>query len=145
LACGEAGTPRLPRKAPARSVGVPRGYTRLRLSGCGSRIAIVKRPFLGPNPGFSLREVISPSPNVVEFLGRRPHRRRIWLCGAPWPWLAAAGGPRQLCGMQCFFRSPAPNIDLAGWGIRPGPLGAEDLLLSDGSECVGLAQGGRGS
>lgn len=55
----------------------PRAVTRLRLSCCLFRIALVKRPFLGPNPGFSLRGVRPPSPNVVVFLCRRPHRPRV--------------------------------------------------------------------
>lgn len=90
--------------------------------------APVKRPFSGPNLGFSLMGWDPPFPNVVVFLCRRLHRPRIWLCGAPWPWLAAAGGPPLLRGPVLFLPAKLSQCGPdTGQGMGSGTAGAENL------------------
>lgn len=88
-------------RRPGRRGGSPRGHPARPPSGPPSGLALVKRPFPGPEAGFGPRGVRPPSPNVVVSLRRRPRPPRAWWCGAPRPWPQPPAAP---------FRGSAPSV-----------------------------------
>lgn len=124
-----------PRGCPALPVLLPVGF------------APVKRPFSGPNLGFSIMgRDLPPQMSLCPFVGGSIHRAS-GCAGAPWPWLAAAGRPPLLRSPQYHSSRPrSPNVVLIrarGWD--QGLQGQKIPLLPWGRlECLGLLDYGHG-